>query len=71
MKIKLFTGCVIVGAILALGAYDVYALISGGVEATLSRVTLRTALNHPIVPFAAGILCGHLFWPQRLTKENK
>lgn len=31
---------------------------------TISEVMLKYALQHPIIPFAFGVLCGHLFWFQ-------
>jgi len=32
--------------------------------ATESQVLLDWALEHPVVPFVMGVLCGHWFWPQ-------
>jgi len=34
-------------------------------EATISKVTLLLAHKMPIIPFAVGVLCGHLFWSQK------
>lgn len=31
---------------------------------TISEVILTIAKNSPVLPFLAGVLCGHLFWPQ-------
>ena len=42
--------------------WDVYASFSP-VEGTISAVTLW-ASRQPIIPFLAGVLAGHLFWPQ-------
>ena len=42
--------------------WDIYAAFSPS-EVTVSAVTLMVA-RHPIVPFLAGVLAGHLFWPQ-------
>jgi len=47
---------------------DIIAFTGWGDEATLSRVTLSTSINHPTVPLAVGFVLGHLFWPQRLKE---
>jgi len=46
--------------VLALG-YDMWAAMRrpGG---TLSESVWRASLRRPVVPFLAGVLCGHLFW---------
>ena len=31
-------------------------------EPTISQMVWRVSKDHPIVPFLAGLLCGHLFW---------
>ena len=62
---KNLTGYIIVATILIIGAYDIYVLIQGGLEATISHVTLTAATSYPIIPFAVGVICGHLFWPQK------
>ena len=49
---------------LAVIIYDVIAIEKGGTEASISAVVLRTSLKRPIVPFAVGVLCGHLFFSQ-------
>lgn len=37
------------------------------VSTTYSQTLLRFMGRHPlIIPFAFGVLCGHLFWPQVL-----
>lgn len=58
------TVIVIIVSIAALICYDIYALVQFGVDATISAITLRAAMRHPIISFAAGVLCGHLFWSQ-------
>jgi hypothetical protein len=53
----------VVGACAAvLIGWDVYAALSPA-NATISATTLFFS-KHPIVPFLAGVLAGHLFWPQ-------
>ena len=35
-----------------------------GDGATVSEVVLGWAKAHPVFPFAVGVVCGHLLWPQ-------
>jgi hypothetical protein len=44
--------------------YDFWVFATYGVDQTISRVTLYKARLHPIIPFALGLLFGHIFWPQ-------
>lgn len=48
--------------------YDIVALWLGGWDATISVVLLTWARSYPILPFAFGVVCGHLFWPQKVTE---
>lgn len=34
---------------------------------TFSEVILRFSMDHPVIPFAFGVLSGHLMWPQFIT----
>lgn len=51
---------VIVGLIV----YDIIAA-SHGLESTITWVIWDWAVSFPIVPFAFGLLFGHLFWPNK------
>lgn len=64
------TVVIIVFMVVGGALYDVIALANGGVESTISRVVLDGACKHPIIAFAMGVLCGHLFWPQRPAYED-
>jgi hypothetical protein len=55
--------------IVALLAYDMYALIYFGWDETISVATLQLSKKFPVVPFLAGLVCGHLFWPQEPKNE--
>jgi len=61
---KNITVAVCIAATVALIAYDVLANAQGGVSATISRVLRAAAMEYPIIPFAVGVLVGHLFWSQ-------
>ena len=58
------TRAVIALVVVSAIVYDVIAYAHGGVDATISRITLAWAHRWPLVPFSVGVLCGHLFWPQ-------
>jgi hypothetical protein len=44
-------------------AYDVVIIALRGYQATVSAFLLNFSKRFPIVPFAGGVLIGHLFWP--------
>lgn len=50
--------------VVAVWAIDLYCVQNGYSDASVSAVILSNARAHPILSFAAGILMGHLFWPQ-------
>lgn len=50
---------VVVGVLL--GLYEAYALVNRKPEDTLSEAVWRMS-RRPLVPFLAGLLCGHFFW---------
>ena len=58
------TAWFIVLLVFLLAGYDVYAAVKWGYQGTISYDILTAAQTHPIIAFAAGVLCGHLFWPQ-------
>ncbi len=64
MRIKILTKHVVVTTILAVIVYDVVAYAIGGMPATVSAFVLETSKSWPVIPFASGVVCGHLFWPQ-------
>lgn len=51
--------------------YDIWICINYGAVSTISYVTWTSAKNYPIIPFAAGVLCGHLFWTQQVKLNKK
>jgi len=44
-----------------LAAYDIYAVVNSRPGDTISEV-IGFFNRYPVVPFFAGIVCGHLFW---------
>ena len=67
---KKITIAMIVLNVLIMAGYDVIALLFGGVDATISRQMYHGASGHPIIAVAFGGLVGHLFWPQRIKKDE-
>ncbi len=57
------TEAVIYGSIIVLVVYDIFILLDKGVDQTISSVLLKISKNYPIIPFALGIVFGHIFWP--------
>jgi hypothetical protein len=49
---------------IALIAWDVHVATNAVRGDTISELILFWAHQHPTLPFAFGILMGHLFWPQ-------
>jgi hypothetical protein len=50
-------------ALVLLLAYDLFAVYYFGFEGTISVVVFTLAKSAPIIPFLAGVVVGHLFWP--------
>lgn len=51
-------------ALVASLIYDLWAGTAYGSQATISAIVLDVSRQYPILPFAAGVLAGHLFAPQ-------
>ena len=62
---KKVTGFFIVGGIIVIAIYDIYALISGGQSATISSILFNDSKVAPMIPLAFGVLIGHIFWPNK------
>jgi hypothetical protein len=55
--------------IISIGTYDIVVSWRYGNDATVSRVVWRFSAEYPILAFAAGLVIGHLLWPQRFLPE--
>ncbi len=58
------TAWIIVILTFLLAGWDIFADIKWGYQGTISYDILTAAYDYPVIPLAAGILLGHLFWPQ-------
>ena len=65
------TIAILIVFVLVLIAWDVYVFLTPGDGDTISEITLGFAMRHPVLPFALGVLCGHLLWPQRVTPSEE
>jgi uncharacterized membrane protein YqjE len=51
--------------VLLIAAWDLIVLYHSRPEHTLSSLLRELAYDYPIIPFAFGVLMGHLFWCKR------
>jgi len=74
-KTSLFIVGFIVFTVVVVGGYDVYAIMQGGTEATISFMIYNWSYKYPIFTFACGffpgVLVGHFFWRIRDTDTTK
>jgi hypothetical protein len=57
------TDRVIIGVTALVVAYDVIAVLVGGGDASISARLQHHAVRYPVIPFAIGGICMHVFWP--------
>lgn len=60
---KKVTISILIAAALLLIGWDVYVAANKDSGDTISEVLLWVS-KHPVLPFALGVVMGHLFWPQ-------
>jgi len=72
---QLVTFAIIPLLILLILAYDVYAILVGGTEASISSLIITASYKMPfmtfMIGFLNGVLVGHLFWRMRSNKDTK
>lgn len=69
MNRKRVTSLLLLTFVAALVVWDIYVAVvertvPAGSGATISELVLGFAGKHPVLPFAVGVVCGHLLWPQ-------
>ncbi len=67
---KKATNIFILAALFIIIIYDVYAYAIGGTAATISWIIYQASKEMQMIPFAAGVLCGHFFWQMRVKGED-
>ena len=74
-KTAIFTVSSIVLFFISWIVYDIYAMVKGGTEATISFFIYEAAYKYPIAVWftglVQGVLVGHFFWRIRDTKTTK
>lgn len=51
-----------------IAVYDIWTLVTRGYETTISAVTYNLSKRFPIIPFAIGVIAGHLWWPNLVAR---
>ena len=57
------TRMVLLMTLIGLLGYDLFAVYQFGYDGTISLVVFTMAKAYPIIPFLAGVVVGHLFFP--------
>lgn len=52
----------ILGMVVLVAGYDVYAISTGGFTVSISHTMIEWSYKYPIFTFLMGVTCGHLFW---------
>lgn len=58
------TIAILAAVTLLLIVWDIYAATNKDKRDTISVVLLDFARRRPVLPFALGVIMGHLLWPQ-------
>ena len=64
------TKYIILAAIVGLIGWDIYVAMTPVKGDTISEIMLTFAMSHPVIPFAFGVLFGHLFWSQKVDVQK-
>jgi hypothetical protein len=68
---KKATTIFILVTILAIAGWDVYVIVEGGVESSISHTMIEWSYKYPIFTFLMGVIMGHLFWRMTDTKTTE
>jgi len=72
---KVVTFMIIPIIIITILIYDVYAIMKGGTEASISSLLVTSAYKMPFMVYMIGlfngILIGHIFWRMKSNKDTK
>ena len=62
----------ILGALLiAIIAWDIYLALNDAPMDTISEQIRELSRQYLIIPFAAGVVCGHWFWGKQAGDEGR
>jgi hypothetical protein len=62
MDTKMITSVLMVAVVVLMIGWDVYVAFTPVKGDTISEILRQIARNHPMIPFALGVLIGHWFW---------
>jgi len=65
MKSRIITIIILISVVAGLIAWDIVVAANDTPGDTISEIVLKAARAVPALAFAIGVVCGHLFWPQR------
>jgi len=63
------TGVILIIVTTGLIVWDIFVAWTPVKGDTISEVVLTTAHKNPSLPFAFGVLMGHLFWAQNVKED--
>jgi len=64
MDLETVTKFLIILAFFIVFVWDCIVMFFGkSLDATISLSLYKISKDNPIIPFALGVLCGHVFWP--------
>lgn len=52
------------GLILVIVIWDIWVTVNHGPSYTVSAMVLKWSKVYPVLPFMAGAIAAHFFWPQ-------
>lgn len=70
MDIKKITIIFVMVIIVCIAGYDVFAILKGGTEASISHLLISWSYEYPAFTFLFGFTCGHLFWRLKTDKKG-
>lgn len=65
------TSIIVAASILFLGLYDIYAILFGGEDASISRFMQNAGLRQPYIVLVVGFIAGHIFGYMKPTSTKK
>lgn len=70
MNVQQILGIVLGINLAVVGVVDLFLQVTRGREATITSVVRATASGYPLLPFAIGLVMGHLLWCDCRSKEE-
>ena len=68
---KKITRIFVLLTLVIVGVFDVFAIVKGGTEASISHLIFIWSYKYPAFTFLTGFCTGHLFWRMRDTEDSR